>query len=177
MYYGNKKSGGLPDFKKTLLAATCAATMVLTGCTSGGKDNPPEGNIAVNGAAVKGPLVGAVVDVLQIPAFLCRQTDLLVAAAKTECAINVKKGQFLSPYEMTFVTHKLEDAGAREIWQTDRGNSFGYQNLVQHHQRHGRFFHIVYWSYEVERCVMEELCDILVRSAVLVIDFHILFNH
>lgn len=75
-------------------------------------------------------IVGAVVDVLQIPAFLCRQTDLLVAAAKTECAINVKKGQFLSPYEMTFVTHKLEDAGAREIWQTDRGNSFGYQNLV-----------------------------------------------
>lgn len=74
--------------------------------------------------------VGEVVDALQIPAFLCRQTDLLVAAAKTGCAINVKKGQFLSPYEMEFVTNKLEEAGAKEIWQTDRGTTFGYQNLV-----------------------------------------------
>jgi 2-dehydro-3-deoxyphosphooctonate aldolase (KDO 8-P synthase) len=74
--------------------------------------------------------VGEVVDALQIPAFLCRQTDLLVAAAATDCAINVKKGQFLSPYEMEFVTNKLEEAGAREIWQTDRGTTFGYQNLV-----------------------------------------------
>ncbi len=74
--------------------------------------------------------VGAIVDALQIPAFLCRQTDLLVAAAATGCAINVKKGQFLSPYEMEFVTNKLEEAKAREIWQTDRGTSFGYQNLV-----------------------------------------------
>ena len=56
--------------------------------------------------------VGAVVDAMQIPAFLCRQTDLLVAAAQTDCAINVKKGQFLSPYEMSFVTNKLEEAGA-----------------------------------------------------------------
>ncbi|MFQ3241045.1 MAG: 2-dehydro-3-deoxyphosphooctonate aldolase (KDO 8-P synthase) [Lentimonas sp.] len=75
-------------------------------------------------------IVGSVVDAMQIPAFLCRQTDLLVAAAKTDCAINVKKGQFLSPYEMTFVTNKLEEAGAKEIWQTDRGTTFGYQNLV-----------------------------------------------
>jgi 2-dehydro-3-deoxyphosphooctonate aldolase (KDO 8-P synthase) len=74
--------------------------------------------------------VGAVVDALQIPAFLCRQTDLLVAAATSKCAINVKKGQFLSPYEMEFVTNKLEEAGAKEIWQTDRGTTFGYQNLV-----------------------------------------------
>lgn len=74
--------------------------------------------------------VGAVVDALQIPAFLCRQTDLLVAAAATGCAINVKKGQFLSPYEMQFVSNKLEEAGAKEIWQTDRGTTFGYQNLV-----------------------------------------------
>jgi len=74
--------------------------------------------------------VGAVVDALQIPAFLCRQTDLLVAAAATGCAINVKKGQFLSPYEMEFVTNKLEEAGAKEIWQTERGTTFGYQNLV-----------------------------------------------
>jgi 2-dehydro-3-deoxyphosphooctonate aldolase (KDO 8-P synthase) len=74
--------------------------------------------------------VGAVVDAMQIPAFLFRQTDLLVAAAQTNCAINVKKGQFLSPYEMTFVTNKLEEAGANEVWQTERGTTFGYQNLV-----------------------------------------------
>jgi 2-dehydro-3-deoxyphosphooctonate aldolase (KDO 8-P synthase) len=74
--------------------------------------------------------VSKVIDALQIPAFLCRQTDLLVAAAATDCAINVKKGQFLSPYEMAFVTNKLEEAGAKEIWQTDRGTTFGYQNLV-----------------------------------------------
>lgn len=74
--------------------------------------------------------VGTVVDALQIPAFLCRQTDLLLAAAKTDCAINVKKGQFLSPQEMQFVVRKLEEAGANEIWQTDRGTTFGYQNLV-----------------------------------------------
>lgn len=74
--------------------------------------------------------VGTVVDALQIPAFLCRQTDLLIAAAKTGRAVNVKKGQFLSPYEMAFVTKKLEQSGAVEIWQTDRGTSFGYQNLV-----------------------------------------------
>lgn len=74
--------------------------------------------------------VGAVVDAIQIPAFLCRQTDLLTAAAQTDCAINVKKGQFLSPYEMTFVTNKLKEAGANEIWQTERGTTFGYQNLV-----------------------------------------------
>lgn len=75
-------------------------------------------------------IVGAAVDAMQIPAFLCRQTDLLVAAAATDCAINVKKGRFLSPYEMEFVTNKLEEAGAKEIWQTDRGTTFGYQNLV-----------------------------------------------
>ena len=75
-------------------------------------------------------VVGAVVDVLQIPAFLCRQTDLLTAAAKTGKAINVKKGQFLSPMEMRYVVGKLEASGAREIWQTERGTTFGYQNLV-----------------------------------------------
>ncbi len=74
--------------------------------------------------------VGKVVEVLQIPAFLCRQTDLLLAAAATGRAINVKKGQFLSPFEMEFVVNKLKAAGAREIWQTDRGTTFGYQNLV-----------------------------------------------
>jgi len=74
--------------------------------------------------------VAEVCDVLQIPAFLCRQTDLLVAAAETGCTVNVKKGQFLSPYEMEFVVNKLEQAGAKEIWLTDRGTTFGYQNLV-----------------------------------------------
>ncbi|MDR2981962.1 MAG: 3-deoxy-8-phosphooctulonate synthase [Puniceicoccales bacterium] len=74
--------------------------------------------------------IGAVADVLQIPAFLCRQTDLLVAAAKTGCIVNVKKGQFLSPFEMEFVTAKLRESKAAEIWQTERGTTFGYQNLV-----------------------------------------------
>lgn len=76
------------------------------------------------------PAVGEVCDALQIPAFLCRQTDLLVAAAKTGKAVNVKKGQFLSPYEMKYVVAKLCEAEAAEIWQTERGSSFGYQNLV-----------------------------------------------
>ena len=72
--------------------------------------------------------VAAVCDVIQIPAFLCRQTDLLVAAAQTGRVVNVKKGQFLSPQEMPFVLTKL--AGAAEVWQTERGTTFGYQNLV-----------------------------------------------
>jgi 2-dehydro-3-deoxyphosphooctonate aldolase (KDO 8-P synthase) len=74
--------------------------------------------------------VATVADVLQIPAFLCRQTDLLVAAAKTGRVVNVKKGQFLSPFEMTFVTDKLRESEAAEIWQTERGTTFGYQNLT-----------------------------------------------
>lgn len=74
--------------------------------------------------------VGAVCDVLQIPAFLCRQTDLLVAASQTGKVVNVKKGQFLSPYEMEFIVNKLEGSQAAEIWQTERGTFFGYQNLV-----------------------------------------------
>jgi 2-dehydro-3-deoxyphosphooctonate aldolase (KDO 8-P synthase) len=74
--------------------------------------------------------VAEVCDVLQIPAFLCRQTDLLLAAAETGKTVNVKKGQFLSPQEMAHVTEKLERGGASEIWQTERGTTFGYQNLV-----------------------------------------------
>jgi 2-dehydro-3-deoxyphosphooctonate aldolase (KDO 8-P synthase) len=74
--------------------------------------------------------VAEVCDVLQIPAFLCRQTDLLLAAAGTGRVVNVKKGQFLSPQEMVFVTGKLREGAAREIWQTERGTTFGYQNLV-----------------------------------------------
>ncbi len=76
------------------------------------------------------PAVAAVCDVVQIPAFLCRQTDLLLAAAASGRVVNVKKGQFLSPQEMQFVTGKLRDGRATEIWQTERGTTFGYQNLV-----------------------------------------------
>jgi len=74
--------------------------------------------------------VAEVCDVLQIPAFLCRQTDLLLAAASTGRVVNVKKGQFLSPQEMEFVVGKLRQGKAAEIWQTERGTTFGYQNLV-----------------------------------------------
>jgi 2-dehydro-3-deoxyphosphooctonate aldolase (KDO 8-P synthase) len=71
-----------------------------------------------------------VVDVLQIPAFLCRQTDLLVAAARTGRVVNVKKGQFMSPWEMKNVVKKLESTGNKKIMVTERGTSFGYNNLV-----------------------------------------------
>ena len=74
--------------------------------------------------------VAAVCDVLQIPAFLSRQTDLLLAAAASGRIVNVKKGQFLSPQEMVFVTGKLREGRAKEIWQTERGTTFGYNNLV-----------------------------------------------
>lgn len=71
-----------------------------------------------------------VADILQIPAFLCRQTDLLVAAAKTGKIINIKKAQFLSGKDMRYPYEKALDSGASEIWLTERGNSFGYNNLV-----------------------------------------------
>jgi 2-dehydro-3-deoxyphosphooctonate aldolase (KDO 8-P synthase) len=78
--------------------------------------------------------VAAVVDVLQIPAFLCRQTDLLLAAAEavrgTNKTINVKKGQFLAPWDMAQVVNKLRKAGVENLWLTERGSSFGYNTLV-----------------------------------------------
>ena len=74
--------------------------------------------------------VSEVADILQIPAFLCRQTDLLCAAAKSGSVVNVKKGQFLSPWDMSNVVKKLEEAGTTNICLTERGSSFGYQNLV-----------------------------------------------
>ena len=74
--------------------------------------------------------VGEVCDILQIPAFLCRQTDLIVAAAKTGRAVNIKKGQFLSGADMRYPYEKAMEAGAKEVWLTERGNSFGYNNLV-----------------------------------------------
>lgn len=74
--------------------------------------------------------VGKVVDVIQIPAFLCRQTDLIVAAAKTGKTVNIKKAQFLSGEDMKYPYEKAVAAGAKEVWLTERGNSFGYNNLV-----------------------------------------------
>ena len=74
--------------------------------------------------------VAEVADVLQIPAFLCRQTDLLVAAAKTGKVINIKKAQFLSGVDMRYPVQKARESGAEEVWLCERGNSFGYNNLV-----------------------------------------------
>jgi len=74
--------------------------------------------------------VAEVADILQIPAFLCRQTDLLFAAAATGRIVNVKKGQFLSPWEAKNMIHKLEEVGCKKILLTERGTSFGYNNLV-----------------------------------------------
>ena len=73
---------------------------------------------------------GQVVDVLQIPAFLCRQTDLLVEAARTGCVVNIKKAQFLSGDDMRYPVEKCREAGAHEVWLTERGSMFGYNNLV-----------------------------------------------
>ena len=73
---------------------------------------------------------GQVCDILQIPAFLCRQTDLLIAAAKTGRTVNIKKGQFLSGEDMRFPVEKAREAGATEVWLTERGNMMGYHNLV-----------------------------------------------
>lgn len=74
--------------------------------------------------------VAEVCDILQIPAFLCRQTDLLVAASQTGRVVNVKKGQFMAPQEMQYVVEKLKASNAKEIWLTERGHTFGYNNLV-----------------------------------------------
>ena len=73
---------------------------------------------------------GEVIDVLQIPAFLCRQTDLLVAASQTGRVVNVKKAQFLSGEDMRYPVEKCREAGAKEVWLTERGTTFGYNNLV-----------------------------------------------
>ena len=74
--------------------------------------------------------VGNVADVIQIPAFLCRQTDLLVAAARTGKVVNIKKAQFLSGDDMKYPVEKARDSGAVDVWLTERGNAFGYNNLV-----------------------------------------------
>src|SRR5205807_10387518 len=76
------------------------------------------------------PKVAEVVDVLQIPAFLCRQTDLVVAAAMSERPVNIKKGQFVSPWDMKHIVDKCRSAGNDKVFVTERGASFGYNNLV-----------------------------------------------
>jgi 2-dehydro-3-deoxyphosphooctonate aldolase (KDO 8-P synthase) len=76
------------------------------------------------------PRVAEVVDILQIPAFLCRQTDLLVAAGKSGRVVNVKKGQFMSPWDMRHAVEKVCGAGCKRVFLTERGASFGYNNLV-----------------------------------------------
>lgn len=81
-------------------------------------------------AAEEAELAAEYVDVLQIPAFLCRQTDLLVAAAKTGKTVNIKKGQFLSPEAMQFAVQKIRDAGNENVAVTERGVTFGYQDLI-----------------------------------------------
>jgi 2-dehydro-3-deoxyphosphooctonate aldolase (KDO 8-P synthase) len=81
-------------------------------------------------AAHEAKLAADFVDVLQIPAFLCRQTDLLVAAAETGKIVNVKKGQFLSGPSMKFAVEKIKQSGNENIWLTERGNSFGYQDMI-----------------------------------------------
>ena len=92
---------------------------------------------------------GEVVDILQIPAFLCRQTDLLVAAAKTGRIVNVKKAQFLSGDDMRFPVEKCREAGAGEVWLSERGNIYGYNNLV------GDFRNIPAMKQWADRVVMD----------------------
>ena len=74
--------------------------------------------------------VGQVADVIQIPAFLCRQTDLLIAAARTGRTVNIKKAQFLSGLDMRYPVEKAMESGAKDVWLTERGNMYGYNNLV-----------------------------------------------
>lgn len=81
-------------------------------------------------AAGEAAMAAEYVDILQIPAFLCRQTDLLVAAARTGKTVNIKKGQFLSPQAMRFAAEKVVEAGNRNVMLTERGTTFGYQDLV-----------------------------------------------
>ncbi len=75
-------------------------------------------------------VVAEIADIIQIPAFLCRQTDLLVAASKTGKTVNIKKGQFLAPWDVEHIVHKIEESGSTNILLTDRGTQFGYNNLV-----------------------------------------------
>ncbi len=75
-------------------------------------------------------IVKDIIDIIQIPAFLCRQTDLLVSAAKTQRIVNIKKGQFMAPWDMKYAIEKVKQSGNNKVWLTERGASFGYNNLV-----------------------------------------------
>ncbi|HHS49335.1 MAG TPA: 3-deoxy-8-phosphooctulonate synthase [Desulfurella acetivorans] len=75
-------------------------------------------------------IVKDTIDIIQIPAFLCRQTDLLIAAAKTKRIVNIKKGQFMAPWDMKYAIEKVNRSGNNNVWLTERGSSFGYNNLV-----------------------------------------------
>ena len=90
------------------------------------------------------------VDILQIPAFLCRQTDLLIAAAKTGKTVNIKKGQFLSGASMRFAVEKVQQAGNQSVMLTDRGNFFGYQDLVVDYRN----------IYEMQKCEVPVIMDV-----------------
>ena len=90
------------------------------------------------------------VDILQIPAFLCRQTDLLIAAAKTGKTVNIKKGQFLSGASMRFAVEKVQQAGNQSVMLTDRGNFFGYQDLVVDYRN----------IYEMQKCDVPVIMDV-----------------
>jgi len=92
---------------------------------------------------------GEVIDVLQIPAFLCRQTDLLVAASQTGRVVNVKKAQFLSGEDMRYPVEKCREAGAKEVWLTERGTTFGYNNLI------GDFRNLPIMSQWADRVIMD----------------------
>jgi 2-dehydro-3-deoxyphosphooctonate aldolase (KDO 8-P synthase) len=81
-------------------------------------------------SAEEAAMAAQYVDVLQVPAFLCRQTDMLIAAAQTGKVVNIKKGQFLSPEAMTFAVNKVRDSGNNQIFLTDRGTTFGYYDLI-----------------------------------------------
>ena len=96
---------------------------------------------------------GKVVDILQIPAFLCRQTDLLMAAAKTGKVVNVKKGQFLSPIEMGNAVKKVEECGSRRLLLTERGSSFGFLTEPQDRQRRNSVLFIPACGDDVEHCL------------------------
>ena len=94
-------------------------------------------------------LAGQVVDIIQIPAFLCRQTDLLLAAARTGKTVNIKKAQFLSGRDMRYPVEKARDAGAKEVWLTERGNMMGYNNLEAATARQevtGDLYHKWHWQ-------------------------------
>ena len=97
---------------------------------------------------------GQVVDVIQIPAFLCRQTDLLIAAARTGKTVNIKKAQFLSGSDMRYPVEKARDAGAQDVWLTERGNMMGYNNLV------------------VDFRNIPDMLDIVERQVVIVVSCH-----